>query len=74
MPRCAVSPIPPPRIRYPEGMQASTTVSVEEYLSASFSPDREYVDGLEPDGALLKVTGSDIVVPVEEIFRQVALR
>ena len=27
-------------------MQASTTVSVEEYLSTSYSPDREYVDGL----------------------------
>ena len=74
MPRRAVSPIPPPRIRYPEGMQASTTVSVEEYLSASYSPDREYVDGLEPEGALLKVTGSDIVVPMDEICRQVVPR
>ena len=27
-------------------MQASTTVSVEEYLSTSYRPDREYVDGL----------------------------
>ena len=27
-------------------MQASTIVSVEEYLSTSYSPDREYVDGL----------------------------
>ena len=55
-------------------MQASTTVSVEEYLSASYSPDREYVDGLEPEGALLKVTGSDIVVPMDEICRQVVPR
>ena len=27
-------------------MQASTTVSVEQYLSTSYRPDREYVDGL----------------------------
>jgi Uma2 family endonuclease len=28
-----------------EGMGAATLVSVEEYLSASYSPDREYIDG-----------------------------
>ena len=31
-------------------MQASTTVSVEEYLSTSYSPDREYIDGLLLEG------------------------
>ncbi len=59
-------------------------MSVEEYLSTSYRPDREYVDGRaydftadgmrEPEGGLLKVTSSDIAVPMEEIFRQVAPR
>ena len=32
-------------------------------------------DGMrEPEGGLLKVTNSEIVVPMEEIFRQVAPR
>ena len=31
---------------YPEYMPAPTIVAVEEYLSTSYSPDREYIDGV----------------------------
>ena len=31
---------------YPEYMPASTVVAVEEYLSTSYDPDREYIDGV----------------------------
>ena len=33
-------------VRYPKTMASTAIVSVREYLSASYRPDREYIDGI----------------------------
>ena len=33
-------------MRYPQHMERSTLIPVEEYLSTSYRPDREYIDGV----------------------------